>query len=143
VHTDNEPAVEIVIDGHRLVDLVAEVEGPFATAAGLSTGSGRYQGPLRRWLNFPCVGPEHTMTRGWVFLLMCVCGDLACGPLNARVTVDDDRIPWSDFENPYHRRESKGGWWPYDALGPFVFDRYQYEREVRRLLAEPFGDEER
>jgi hypothetical protein len=49
-------------------------------------------------------------------------------PLLARVTTTPETVVWSDFEQP-HRR----GRWDYAQLGPFTFDRRQYEHAVEAL----------
>ncbi len=51
-------------------------------------------------------------------LLDCTCGISECWFLLATITVLDDVVIWSDFEQ-FHRA------WVYD-LGPFVFDREAY-----------------
>jgi hypothetical protein len=48
-----------------------------------------------------------------------------------RIEVSDDRIVWSDFGQP-HRFNSKR-FRSYEGLGPFVFDRAQYETALGAL----------
>ena len=128
--------VDIVINGQRLIDLAREVELPFAEAEGRLVHAGEYQNlppravflPSRSWL--PENGEEITE------LLICgFCGTWGCWPLEARITVEDERVVWSDFCQP-HRSKSKPPVWRYDRLGPFVFDRRQYEAELGKMLAD-------
>jgi|GEM_PF-804408 len=56
-------------------------------------------------------------------LFGCTCGILDCWFLLVRITIGDNVVIWSDFEQ-FHRN------WIY-PLGPFVFDRQDYERQVQ------------
>jgi hypothetical protein len=60
-------------------------------------------------------------------LLGCGCGDVGCSPLMARITVTDETVTWSDFEQPTRPH------WEYDGFGPFIFDRGQYERALMAI----------
>jgi hypothetical protein len=60
--------------------------------------------------------------RGKATVLGCTCGIIECWFLMVRITLLDDVVIWSDFEQ-FHRD------WVY-ALGPFVFDRAAYERAL-------------
>lgn len=126
--------VDIVINGRELIDLVREVELPFAEAEGQPELADRYQNhtsdiiflPSRHFL--PETGADITD------VFICFCGESYCWPLRAQITVEEERITWSDFHQP-HRRDPKGPVWRYDGLGPFVFDRRQYEAELGKMLA--------
>ncbi|MED4729387.1 hypothetical protein P9597_14765 [Aneurinibacillus migulanus] len=37
-----------------------------------------------------------------------------------------------EFEQPHRSIDSAGGYWSYDKLKPFVFDRKQYEAELSK-----------
>jgi hypothetical protein len=51
------------------------------------------------------------------------------------ITVDGDRVTWSQFEQPYrHERD-------YSAFGPFEFERRQYE-EALAALEESLAEED-
>jgi len=64
-------------------------------------------------------------------VLACgACGELGCWPLYAAVSVGGESVTWSAFEQP-HRRDRD-----YTGLGPFEFDREQYQAAVERLLAQ-------
>jgi hypothetical protein len=62
-------------------------------------------------------------------LLGCRCGELGCWPLEARMTVTDQHVTWSQFVQPY-RRDT----WSYEGFGPFVFGRTEFEAELARAL---------
>jgi hypothetical protein len=57
---------------------------------------------------------------GETILLGCVCGEPSCWPLTAQVEVGDATVTWTGFRTG-HRD------WDLSGLGPFVFDRHQYE----------------
>jgi hypothetical protein len=143
--------VELRVNGAGLIDLVRDVELPYAEreyderiAAG---GSERDLGPRgvlagnylylpgslvfrpsRNLLGKPyrhgfVLGPDDPL-RGKSLLLGCTCGITECWFLLATITVSDDRVVWSDFRQ-FHRD------WRYD-LGPFVFERGGYEAQLTR-----------
>ena len=56
-----------------------------------------------------------------VMLVCADCGEPACWPLMARIEVEEKTVTWTDFEQP------KRPEWDLSGLGPFEFDRKQYE----------------
>lgn len=66
-------------------------------------------------------------------LLECDCGCPGCWPFLVRITLTEDEIIWSDFEQPHRGVNSTVGEWTYDNLKPFVFNRNQYEEELKRV----------
>lgn len=125
-------AVRIVINGRSLLDLAREVELPFATRDGNPDRAGSYVGlpteaifmPSRRLLGEPEDGWDDW--EGRISVLGCGCGVVGCWPLQARIMVQDDVVVWDDFRQPHRRR------WRHDRLGPFVFEREEYEAALRR-----------
>ncbi|MEZ4382679.1 MAG: hypothetical protein R3A79_15180 [Nannocystaceae bacterium] len=95
---------------------------PSAQYAGRHLGD--YRLPSRLLLGEPSLSPGcygvsvDDPARGKSALLACVCGIDECWFLLATITVLDDAVIWSDFEQ-YHRN------WAYD-LGPFVFEKGAY-----------------
>lgn len=71
------------------------------------------------WFELKPDDPE----RGKAALLGCDCGDIGCWLFQVRAQLQPDVVAWSDF-GQFHRPE-----WRLD-LGPFVFDRRQYEAEL-------------
>jgi hypothetical protein len=69
--------------------------------------------------------PDSDLTvDGRAAILVCSqCGDIGCGALFVRVTLDDDQVIWSDFVHANN--------WDPDMDDPkegrFVFDRREYE----------------
>ena len=120
------PVVRVRIDGTDLVDLAASAEQPFAEAEGHPDMAGGYDGLMPRdWLELP----EQYDADGRAAVLACACGEVGCWPLRVRIEVAGDRVVWSDFQQP-HRPG-----WDLAALGPFEFERHQYEAEVLRIQA--------
>jgi hypothetical protein len=65
---------------------------------------------------------------GRLWLLACECGEVGCWPFEARVVVTGDLVVWADFRQP-----NRSGW-SYAGLGPFVFDRDQYDAAASALV---------
>lgn len=142
-------SVEILINGIGLIEIVREVELPHAlreyderlaegeSAEGLGprgalAGNYLYLNadevflPSRNLLGEPYphgfrIDPADPLNRKSL-LLQCTCGITDCWFLLATITVAEDRVVWSDFRQ-FHRD------WQYD-LGPFVFERTAYERQL-------------
>ena len=147
-HGGKHPWQESVIrvNGTDLLELVQRVEKPFAKLEGNPQMAGAYVGipadmvflPSRHLLDTPDDLLSDLVTSGEVSkpaLLMCECGEPGCWPFCARVAVLADVVWWSDFEQP-HRTGGDPGW-RYDDLGPFIFDRTQYEAALTRPITPP------
>jgi hypothetical protein len=61
------------------------------------------------------------------------CGDLGCGAVSLVVQPYRDRVIWRDFgyENKYEGIVRTEG---YERLGPFIFDRSEYVRAIKKAL---------
>ena len=124
-----EATADIVIDGVRLIDLLRRVEAAPAAAEGSPDLAGEYASLSARTTFFPSrhfLGDTRPLlTRdGKTVLLICTCGCEGCWDFVGRITVTDRTVTWDEFEQ-VHRD------WDYAALGTFVFDRRQYEAELR------------
>lgn len=119
---------DLFVNGIKLADVVAAIEGPFAEGEGKPGIAGSYSGLAPFQLDGTLAhhfmgsleshlgcGPE-----GKSVMLDCECGSPGCWSLMAAVTVTDDEVTWTDFEQ-VHRRD-----WDYGQLA-FVFERGQYE----------------
>ncbi len=133
--------VEIDINGASMIDLVRAIEAPFAHAEGHPKIAGQYSGlsasshlpPSRHfWGEF-----ESGVSRDKVQLFGCGdCGEIACWPLLARITLTPTQVIWSDFEQPHRNDPEETAVWRYDEFGPFVFDRVEYEAALSRTSVE-------
>lgn len=125
--------VDILINGRSLVDAAREVELPFAAGEGRPRLAGKYVGlpleailfPSRRLLGEPETYYDTDYLDGKLAVLGCGCGEVGCWPLRVRISVTEDRVTWGGFEQPHRRR------WDHGALGPFVFDRGEYEAALQ------------
>ena len=125
-------AVEIFVNDRDLRDLATEAELPFAARDGNPHLAGDYVGlpveavfwPSRRLLGEPDEGWDDW--EGRISVLGCGCGVVGCWPLQARISVQEDVVVWRDFVQPHCPR------WDHSEMGPFTFDREEYEAELRR-----------
>jgi hypothetical protein len=125
---DEYQPVDICIDDVSLIGLLKRVERPDAEREGhpdlagsygsLSTGTTFF--PSRHFLGEPRALLDH---QGKTALLICTCGCEGCWDFVCRISVSEQTVTWSDFEQ-VHRQ------WDYSELGTFVFDRRQYESEL-------------
>jgi len=140
------PDGEIRINGVPLLDIVRDAEHPFATEeynkrtesgeTGIYNLAGEYRYmqpskyflPNRNLLDEPyslaAIGfriPENDPQSQKATLLQCPCGVPDCWFLMARITLEENVILWSEFEQ-FHRD------WKYDLR--FAFDRTAYERQL-------------
>jgi len=60
------------------------------------------------------------------FILRCGCGDAGCSFVLAKIRVLPDRVVWSDFYGSGPRGSGSR------TLGPFTFDRAEYEQALRQ-----------
>lgn len=146
------PNGEIRINSQPLIELVREVELPFAlkeyndwiatggdpTKVDLLAGDYSYlppwmvMFPSRHLLDEPfriaeegfILKPEDPC-REKTTILGCTCGIIECWFLLARITLTQTTVTWSDFQQ-FHR-----DWWTYN-LGSFIFDRQDYELQLRK-----------
>ena len=124
-------AVGIFINGRDLVDLARKTELPSAAREGKPDLAGAYswlpaeavRAPSRRLLGDP--DWRYDSGAGRISVLGCTCGDVACGPLQCRITLREDVVVWHDFVQPHRRR------WDHREMGPFTFDRAAYDVELR------------
>lgn len=120
-------AVNILVNHRNLVDILREVELPFHAQEGRPHFASKYVGlpppdiflPSPLLLGEPATYYDHDYP-GKIAVLGCGCGDVGCWPLLVEISLRDDVVVWSGFEQP-HRRA-----WRYDEMRPFVFDRAQY-----------------
>ena len=132
--------VAISINGRDLVDILTEVEMPYAVAEGSPSIAGGYLGlppedvmlPSQHFLGEPTWAVYKDVER--VSVLECSgCRMAGCWPFMVKVIVEADRIIWSDFQQPHRRPTGETNDWTYNQLKPFVFNKLQYLTALQEL----------
>ena len=119
-----------VVDGVSLADLVEEFERSWGYEP-----AGGYGGLVPEFYSF---GPlDDYYLGGGEYrggprrpLLGCSCGEWGCWPLMVTIEASEGVVRWRDLAQP-HREERD-----YAGLGPFQFDRVDYERAVSGVMSE-------
>jgi hypothetical protein len=133
---DDLKQIRIEVNGTEFPELVRDVELPAARLEGDAELAGNYVGLVPGYVRMDLAGQFlggggarlYEDDEDKVQLLGCGCGEVGCSPLLARITVSDDTVTWDEFEQPQRPD------WDYQALGPFTFERAQYERALFELL---------
>jgi hypothetical protein len=112
--------VEVVIDG---MTLSARFEAEGSTGVAMLVGDD-VTADLAMWGPGPVARSE--ARDGFVPVLTCGCTVYGCGGSYGRISFGADTVEWSDFHK-------QGGDEAID-IGPFVFDRQQYE-QARGIFA--------
>jgi hypothetical protein len=73
---------------------------------------------------------EPWFEEGRVAVGACGCSFPGCDSLLVKIDVTDEEVVWHDFRR--HNRPSVS----YESLGPFRFDRQQYEAALREAAAD-------
>jgi hypothetical protein len=115
-----------------LLEYVRETEKPFAAAEGHPDLAGNYEALPA----FMVLEELALMKAEKVSLYDCDCGCFGCWPLRVRISVSDETVTWSEFEQPHRGQESLASWWRYDKLGPLEFDRNDYEAALKKAEGE-------
>jgi hypothetical protein len=116
--------IEYYINGRSFLDMVREVELPFAENESHPDIAGDYAGlspnGIWRLLN------EKGFWNGKETLFVCrECLSEMCWGFYAKITITNETVTWSEFEN-IARDE-----WKYDKLGVIIFDKSQYLQAIR------------
>jgi hypothetical protein len=137
---DRDSGIQIKINGHDLVDLVRAVENPFAYKEGAASIAGAYAGlppdentcpPSTHFLGEPSSALYRFGAKTQV--LGCECGEVGCWPLLCLIKAGPTRVTWAEFAQPHRSGTGAQPPWRYDELGPFEFERGQYERALEAL----------
>lgn len=129
------PAITVEVNGRLLPEVMREVELPYAHAEGHPALAGDYAPVEERRFGEPANTHFGGSAESHLFcgphdktvLYACTCAEPGCWPLMARITVGDETVEWTDFEQP-HRR----GKWSYEGFG-LRFDRTQYDAALAGL----------
>ena len=71
--------------------------------------------------------------RDLVELVRAVENPFASWPLLCLIDATETRVIWSEFEQPHRRGKGARPPWTYEKLGPFEFDRQQYDEALEAL----------
>lgn len=134
---DQDYCVRIEVNGRDLLDIIREVELPFATRDRRPNRAGGYHGlppkavflPSRHWLDQP---DRLYCDHGRRAIYRCICGDVGCGPIIIDLDISEDAVTWRNFENPWHSLEWTKEPWDYSSL-KFTFDKEQYLSELSKV----------
>ena len=127
--------VDILVNGTGLQELARDAEALYAAAEGRPERAGLYVGlDLSAVTSGHFLGRPATVTSSGQLvrdraLLRCGCGEPSCWPLVAQVHVSREAVTWSDFRGANLS-------WDLSVLGPFEFDRDQYESALRHAARE-------
>lgn len=116
-------AAEVVINGIPLLEIWEEAGGggdaPLGAMEVLQLGR-------RIWLGEHPVDPE-LVFRDNVVVLACSCGSIGCGAVYVKIDVAEDTVTWRELSTL--RLDGD----PERPLGPFTFDRSQYEAAIEAV----------
>ena len=122
-------AVEIYLNGHEIIDILKEIEMPFALDEGhpdIAGGYGHNEPKiLYRDLSESLVEGTYNQKYGVELLCCGSCGFSGCWSAVAYVRRDDDFVYWENFKQ--NHREN----WKYDLS--YKFDRNEYEKQMEKL----------
>ena len=121
--------IHIAINGKDFLTLVSDFEKPYMVADGFKNFEER-----RTW---PIAHKNNLMTlrgaRGYYqyySIIDCTCQCDGCWPLNGKIIRTATLVKWKSFCNGHKKH------WPYHKLGPFYFDRKQYDEQLAKI--EPY-----
>ncbi len=128
--------IKLFIDGINLIEILKEIEKPFAEKEEHAEIAGHYSG-----LNIKSTKPEQFLGKSEDFgeaeekvaLLDCPCGCEGCWTFAAKISETENLIIWSNFEQVHRKGELSDVIWNYDSLGKFEFDREEYLKELEKL----------
>jgi hypothetical protein len=123
-------SIDFVIDDTSLLDLLVNSGGGHGDfmgcfVRGFGTENERKKAQLTG-------GGEPETEGGRCLLYVCPeCGDIGCGAYGARIKITGELIEWYDFayENGYEPARTL------DSVGPFCFDRSDYDATVEAAAA--------
>ena len=118
--------LDIIVDGQPLSEILG---GDMVSCLGWFVPEENAKAARRLLLEEAADLPNNRRT-----LYVCPeCGDIGCGAVSLVVERVEDKIIWRDFgyENNYEEVVRTEG---YENVGPFVFDRAEYEEAIKKAL---------
>ena len=120
------PAVNVFINGMDLNKLAYEHEIKQAEKEPYNAGDYAPLYPEELYEEL-VKGYKEIYKEGKANVLGCTCGYTDCWPFQVTIDESENLVIWHSFRNP-HRK------WDYSDLGPFVFDKSEYYREIDKLI---------
>lgn len=124
-------SVTILVNEKDLIDLLKIYELPFAKKEGSENIAGGYDGLAPETLLKHLTNPsEYEIDENdKVSVLECECGCDGCWPMKVKTIELDDKIIWTDFEQP-HRTVDSHNFWDYTKFGQLTFDKNNYNEQL-------------
>ena len=120
------PIVTILINEVDLIEKLKVFEKSFAEEEGSDTLAGAYEGlPVSILYNYLISYKE----RERISVLGCTCGFEGCWPMKVKITETNEKMIWSDFEQPHRNKESHH-YWDYTSFGKFEFEKKEYQEQL-------------
>jgi hypothetical protein len=128
-------AVAVRIDGEWLTELARRAEVPHRLAVGADPAVWRYTWVWAGFMLLPARhllgGPASPWCPGFSEVLVCTCGEAACGAIAVSVRVWPRHVGWLAWRQ-FPSEEASG---PCE-FRPLLFSRHQYEAELARVSGE-------
>ncbi|WP_307760990.1 hypothetical protein [uncultured Phascolarctobacterium sp.] len=127
---DSKPSfvTRIFIDGKDFLDMIVDYEKEFLAIGNEKGAEGGfvpiYISELYNNLTKHCYNPVFDWEAN---IFGCVCGVTECEPFTIRVDEGRRVVVWYDFSRAFR------GDWTYRNLGPYVFEKEQYDDAIARL----------
>ncbi|RUT46595.1 hypothetical protein EJP82_12155 [Paenibacillus anaericanus] len=132
---DDYEILNIYINDENLIEFIKRFEMQFQPNI-----AGGYEGLNINFITDICEHFSGELNENDLFnyggktqILGCNCGEPGCWPLVVKITVKDQHIIWSDFEQPHRSEESEGGFWNYSQVAPLEFNRKVYEEQLKSI----------
>ncbi|MFT3815861.1 MAG: hypothetical protein QM740_21275 [Acidovorax sp.] len=130
-------SVSIFVNHQSLAEIMKTYELPMATREGHPNLAGAYAALAMPSLPEKYYLGEHNAYWGdggnKTALLDCECGCSGCWPLLCKISCCEDKVIWSNFEQPHRTLGPGASHWDYSKFEGFIFDRNQYMRAVESL----------
>jgi len=125
---DDWGEVLAVIDGKPITKIIADYEIRSAANEEDNIGESHDVAFGRRDIDYEdTVANLPLMNRERAILLICGCGESGCSSTYVDMEVTDNQVVWSNLRTWITKYE------PYPNLGPWIFDREQYQAACDEL----------
>jgi hypothetical protein len=117
--------IDILINDKNLIDIIRDVEFPYAEKDGQSGWAGSYEGIFAvEFFNYLEIPDKY----GYSTILGCGCGVPECAPIWVKIEKMGNYVIWKNFNSRFSSRKG----WDYSQL-QYKFDNQQYYEEIGKL----------